>query len=143
MVDKGGHCHLKRLLLRAEVVLGIVLKALQEVLDFFFQTLVIYCFLSKTYFQLASKTAEALSKNTSLGTHSWCFSLASFIRLTKSLAYSAASLFCLLQYLFSTIYQHYNAGHMKQQDAESWVLWFWACLLCVRAFWQHTGGLLL
>lgn len=37
MVDKGGHCHLKRLLLRAEVVLGIVLKALQEVLDFFFK----------------------------------------------------------------------------------------------------------
>lgn len=39
MADKGGRCHLKRPLLRAEVVLGIVLKALQEVLDFFFSKL--------------------------------------------------------------------------------------------------------
>lgn len=65
----------------------------------------------------------------------WHFSLVSFLLLAQSLARSAASLFCLIYCFFRAVGCVCVAGHVEEQDAESWVHWSWASyLLCKKGF---------
>lgn len=116
MADKGGRCHLKRPLLRAEVVLGIVLKALQEVLDFFFSKL--WSFIASFQRLSTSLRNSGSSQQEHISWHSFLvFFLASFISFLHLLD-QKFSIFCSLLVWLTAVSLQYNISALQHRTHE-------------------------
>lgn len=118
MADKGGRCHLKRPLLRAEVVLGIVLKALQEVLDFFFFPNSGHLLLPFKDLLSTSLRNSGSSQQEHISWHSFLvFFLASFISFLHLLD-QKFSIFCSLLVWLTAVSLQYNISALQHRTHE-------------------------